>query len=108
MCFGADFMVLCTVCVPQEKLRRLLARAFMAFNKSFTILSCFSYNKFVNILSEDSSSIMLVHPFSVYWLISYFIVMAPDVTISSIRTVAMVIASSLLQSVCYCQESMQP
>lgn len=34
--------------------------------------------------------------------------MVPDVTISSIRTVAMVIASSLLQSVCYCQESMQP
>jgi len=28
--------------------------------------------------------------------------MVPDVTISSIRTVAMVIASSLLQSICYC------
>ena len=46
----------------------------------------------LNILSEDSSSIMLAHPFSVYWLISSFIVMAPDVTIRFIRTVAMVTA----------------
>ena len=86
-----------------------------------SIIKHSSYNKFVskknslqaysflldrrvilNILSEDSSSIMLVHPFSVYWLLSYFIFMVPDVTISSIRTVAMVIASSLLQSICYC------
>lgn len=35
---------------------------------------------------------MLVHPFPVYWLISYFIVMAPDVTIRFIRIVAMVTA----------------
>ncbi|CCL09322.1 hypothetical protein BN191_170040 [Clostridioides difficile T61] len=62
----------------------------------------------LNILSEDSSSIMLAHPFSVYWLISYFIVMAPDVTIRFIRTVAMVTASKLQQSLCYCQESLQP
>lgn len=33
--------------------------------------------------------------------------MAPDATISSIRTVAMVTAFRLQQSFCYCQESLQ-
>ena len=59
-------------------------------------------------LANYLSASDLLAPFSVYWLISCFIVMAPDVTIRFIRTVAMVTAPQLQQSLCYCQESMQP
>lgn len=51
---------------------------------------------------------MLVHPFSVFWLTSYFIVMIPDVTIRFIRTVAVVTTFLLPQSLCYCCESLSP
>ena len=42
---------------------------------------------------------MLVYPVSVFELISYFIVMAPDAILKFIRTVAVVTALHLLQNI---------